>query len=179
MEIQRIYIAKMENPWKLSSERVEISLPEFDWERKYLRTDGKAPNHIVYVNEGPVMLRHGNKLNIIYSASGTWTDHYCLGMISADAESDLLNPASWIKHPEPVFEQSVQNGVYGPGHNSFFKSPDGTEDWILYHAREKPGGTSNRNPRAQKIEWTEDGYPIFQIPVSTDSLLIKPSGIQH
>jgi GH43 family beta-xylosidase len=38
-----------------------------------------------------------------------------------------------------VFQTSEENGVYAPGHNSFFTSPDGKEDWILYHANTKPG----------------------------------------
>lgn len=175
-ETQRIYIARMENPWTLATGRVEISRPEFDWERNYHRADGTPSDHIVYVNEGPQMLKHGEKLHIVYSASGTWTPHYCLGVLSADAGSDLLNPATWIKHPEPIFRQSPENGVYGPGHNSFFKSPDGTEDWILYHARSTAQPDTPRNPRAQKITWTEDDFPILGIPVSTDSLLVKPSG---
>ena len=176
VETQRIYIARMENPWTLATDRVELSIPEYDWERNYRRTDGTPSQHIIYVNEGPSMLKHGSKLNIIYSGSGTWTDHYCLGVIRADVESDLLDPASWIKHPEPIFSQSPENGVFGPGHNSFFKSPDGTEDWNLYHAREAQQGNTPRNPRAQKIEWTEDDFPVLGIPVSTDSLLVKPSG---
>ena len=176
VETQRIYIARMENPWTLATDRVELSIPEYDWERNYRRTDGTPSQHIIYVNEGPSMLKHGSKLNIIYSGSGTWTDHYCLGVIRADVESDLLDPASWVKHPEPIFSQSPENGVFGPGHNSFFKSPDGTEDWNLYHAREAQQGNTPRNPRAQKVEWTEDDFPVLGIPVSTDSLLVKPSG---
>lgn len=56
--------------------------------------------------------------------------------------------------------------------------PDGTEDWNLYHAREARQGTTPRNPRAQKVEWTEDDFPILGIPASTDSSLVKPSGIK-
>jgi len=37
-----------------------------------------------------------------------------------------------------VFQRSNTNGVYGPGHNGFFKSPDGTEDWIVYQANASP-----------------------------------------
>ncbi len=177
-ETQCIYVARMENPWTLASERVLISKPEFDWERIWQRPDGKHPRYIIYVNEGPQMLKRGNKMHIIYSASGCWTPNYCLGMLSASADSDLLNPASWTKSQTPVFQQSPENGVFGPGHNSFFKSPDGTEDWILYHANDNPndGCGNKRKPRAQKIGWTDDDMPIFGVPISTDSLLVKPSG---
>lgn len=178
MKTQRIYIARMKNPWTLATNRVEISVPEYEWERIYEDTDGSSSKYIIYVNEGPCMLKHGSKLHVIYSASGTWTDHYCLGVLSADVDSDLLNPASWVKYPKPIFSQSPENSVYGPGHNSFFKSPDGTEDWNLYHARETQYVSSPRNTRAQKVRWTDDDFPILGIPVSTDSVLIKPSGIK-
>lgn len=175
-ERQRIYIARMENPWSLATDRIELSRSDYAWEKHYHPADGNHSGHIIYVNEGPQMLKHGRKLHIVYSASGTWTPHYCLGVLSADVDSDLLNPKSWVKHPEPIFKQSPENGVYGPGHNSFFKSPDGAEDWILYHARSTAMPNTPRNPRAQKISWTEDDFPVLGIPVSTDTLLKKPSG---
>ncbi|OAH09854.1 extracellular exo-alpha-(1-_5)-L-arabinofuranosidase precursor [Streptomyces jeddahensis] len=50
--------------------------------------------------------------------------------------SDPLNPAAWTKKPSPVFRRDDAAGVYGPGHNGFFTSPDGTENWIVYHAND-------------------------------------------
>ena len=86
----------------------------------------------------PQILKRGDRLFLIYSASGCWTDHYALGMLSADASSDPLDAAAWTKSAEPVFEGSPAAGAYAPGHNSFFTSPDGREDWILYHANPEP-----------------------------------------
>jgi len=118
------------------------------------------------------------KVFLIYSASGCWTPHYKLGMLEADAERDLLDPASWKKHEEPVFTQSEENRVYGPGHNAFFTSPDGKEDWILYHANDRPdqGCGRFRKPRAQRIAWTPEGYPVFGEALSTSTAVEKPSG---
>lgn len=64
---------------------------------------------------------------------------------------DPLDPDAWTKRPEPVFKRSEENGVYGPGHNRFFKSPDGIEDWIVYHANNSPEGVcdNRRTTRAQ------------------------------
>ena len=94
--------------------------------------------------------------------------YYALGMLTADVDADLLDPASWRKAPAPLFRQSPENGVYGTGHNSFFKSPDGKEDYILYHARDTqvdpPGMGDTRSPRAQKIDWNIDDYPLFGTP---------------
>ncbi len=80
------------------------------------------------VNEGPQALMHGDRLHVIFSASGCWTDFYALGVISFNGKGNLLDAAAWEKHPQPFFKQSKENGVYAPGHNSFFKSPDGKQD---------------------------------------------------
>lgn len=181
-ETQCIYIAKMKNPWTLGSERVLISKPELEWEKHYINEKGWTPPHIIYVNEGPQPLKSpdGKYIHTVYSASGVWTPYYALGMLTASIDADLLNPASWSKSSEPVFRQSPENGVFGTGHNSFFKSPDGTEDYILFHARDNevdpPGMGDTRSPRAQKITWDENGYPVFGKPFQTSQELPLPSG---
>lgn len=181
-ETQCIYIAKMANPWTLGSERVLISKPELEWERHYINENGWNPPYIVYVNEGPQPLASpaGKYIHIVYSASGVWTPYYALGLLTAKVDADLLDPQSWVKSPQSIFRQSPENGVYGTGHNSFFKSPDGTEDYILYHARDTevdpPGAGDTRSPRAQKINWDENDYPVMGVPFPTSQELPKPSG---
>lgn len=173
---QNIYIAKMKNPWTLDDKRSKISTPELAWET---HGDLNNPNDVphVNVNEGPEVLSHKDKLFLIYSASGCWTDFYALGMLTASAESNLMEPKSWIKHLQPVFKQSPGNGVYAPGHNSFFKSPDGKQDWILYHANDKPGQGCGkfRSPRTQPFTWNKDGRPNFGEPISIKQKIKIPS----
>jgi GH43 family beta-xylosidase len=175
---QDIYIAKMKNPWAVEGKRVKISSPLYDWEKYGDLHDANNPPH-VNVNEGPEILKHNGKLFLIYSASGCWTDFYALGMLTASANSNLLDARSWKKSAKPVFKKSVKNGVYAPGHNSFFKSPDGTEDWILYHANSKPGQGCGgyRSPRMQKFTWNKDGSPNFGEPVKENMALAIPSQI--
>lgn len=169
---QDIFIAKMNNPYTIEGKRTKISSPTYDWERKW----ESGPE--VYVNEGPQFLSHDDKIFIVFSASGCWTDFYTLGLLEFDGSDDLLDASAWKKHPEPIFKQSPENDVYAPGHNSFFKSPDGTEDWILYHANSNPGDGcgGKRSPRMQKISWNEDGTPNLGTPVSEDTKLDMPSG---
>lgn len=181
-ETQCIYIARLENPWTLSSERVRISMPELEWERKYINNDGSHPDHIIYVNEGPQPLKSpkGKYIHVVYSASGCWTPFYALGMLTVRTDAELLDPKSWVKSPEPLFRQAPENHVYGTGHNSFFKSPDGKENYILYHARDTetdpPGKGDTRSPRAQKISWNNQDYPVFGKPSPNSAKLKKPSG---
>jgi GH43 family beta-xylosidase len=176
---QDIYIAKMSNPWTIEGRRVRISAPYYDWE-KYgdLIADSveEVPPH-VDVNEGPQILAHKNNLFLIYSASACWTDYYGLGMLTFTGTDNLLDSASWRKSPAAVFKQSSLNKVFAPGHNSFFKSPDGKEDWILYHANPAPdlGCGRHRSPRAQKFKWKKDGTPDFGSPVKTGARLRAPS----
>jgi GH43 family beta-xylosidase len=173
---QDIYIAKMKNPWTIEGRRVRISAPELEWEMHGDLNNPNDPPH-VNVNEGPEVLQHGDKLFLIYSASGCWTEYYALGMLSTSVNSDLMDAKSWKKNPQPVFKQSPENKVYAPGHNSFFKSPDGKEDWILYHANSLPGQGCGgfRSPRAQKFTWDKNGFPVFGVPVSENKSLSIPS----
>lgn len=173
---QNIYIARMSNPWTVGGERIKVSGPELDWE---IHGDLNNPNDVphVNVNEGPQILNYKDKLFLIYSASGCWTDFYALGMLTTTSDNNLMDPASWKKSLQPVFKQSRKNEVYAPGHNSFFKSPDGTQSWILYHANSAPGQGcgSLRSPRAQPFTWRSDGTPDFGEPVRNGVPLKVPS----
>lgn len=173
---QDIYIAAMKNPWTIEGKRTLLSKPEFEWE---LNGDLNSPNDPAHVsvNEGPEFLVHNDKIFLIYSASGCWTDRYALGMLTASVNADLLDAASWKKSAQPVFQSSVANKVYAPGHNSFFVSPNGKENWILYHANSNPGdGCGNkRSPRAQRFTWNADGTPNFGEPLAAGIKLNIPA----
>ena len=173
---QDIFIAQLKDPLTVKSKRVKISSPVYNWERNGDLGANSNPPH-VSVNEGPEMLKHSHKLFLIYSASGCWTDNYALGMLTADENSNLLDTASWKKSSVPVFKQSPENSVFATGHNSFFKSPDGKQDWILYHANSAPGqGCANaRSPRAQPFTWNADDTPNFGRPIPTSQAIAKPS----
>lgn len=168
-EQQSIYIAEMENPWTMRSERALISEPQYSWELQgkvpveWQKNTGEPP--YLRINEGPQALQNGNKLFIIYSANACWLE-YNLGMLTYDGTGSLLDRRNWRKHPQPVFSQVPQEGIYAPGHNSFFKSPDGKEDWILYHANPGPtdGCGAKRAPHMQKIGWNKDGTPNLGRP---------------
>jgi len=166
---QRLYIASMVNPWTLESSRVLISSPNYAWEQVGLPS----------VNEGPEVLKNNaGEVFVIYSASGCWTDDYALGMLTLKNGGDPLKAADWTKKNTPVFSKKPESSAYGPGHNSFFKSPDGKEDWIIYHANINPGqGCADaRNPRMQKFSWNADGTPNFGEPVKIYTKIPKPSG---
>ena len=160
---QNIYIASMSNPWTLSSERVLLSEPEYAFEL----------NGTPFVNEGPAVLQRDGKTFVAYSASGSWTDSYCLGLLTYKG-GDPLKKENWEKSQESVFQRT--RTVFGPGHCSFTVSPDGTEDWMVYHANQIPGsGWSGRKGCIQKVEWV-NGNPVFGEPLTFGEPAPLPSG---
>ncbi|MCC2683659.1 MAG: putative beta-xylosidase, partial [Paenibacillaceae bacterium] len=164
-EVQVIYIAPMANPWTISGERVKICEPSYEWER-----------HDQPVNEGPQILRRDEKIFIVYSASASWRSNYCMGML-ANIDGNVLNPTSWRKSPLPVFSRNDEAGLYSVGHCSFTTSPDGSEDWLLYHGMADPDGRwKDRSTRMQKFTWNDDGTPHFGKPVADELELPSPSG---
>ena len=95
---QRIYIARMDNPWTISGERVELSMPEYSWEKQ-----GGTPT----INEGPqIAVSPDGTVNIVYSASGSWSDYYCLGCLTLKDGADPMEKESWTKADQPIFEKN-------------------------------------------------------------------------
>lgn len=158
-QVTNIYLARMDTPTSITGTPVLLTTPEHPWEK--VKHD---------VNEAPAVLHKNGKLFMTYSASAT-DANYAMGMLTADANANLLDPASWRKSARPVFASSAANGQYGPGHNSFTTTPDGKTDVLVYHARNyrdiqgDPLKDPNRATRAQAIGWRADGTPDFGQPV--------------
>ncbi|MBP1221819.1 family 43 glycosylhydrolase [Flavobacterium sp. 1355] len=173
---QNIYIAKMKSPTEIDGERVRISSPTNPWELHGALHDDVNPAQ-VNVNEGPQFLANKKKAFIVFSASGCWTDNYSLGLLTFTGKDNLLDPLAWAKSEKPILQQSDKTKVYAPGHNSFFKSPNGREDWILYHANSNPGEGcgQQRSPRMQQIKWDKNGNPVIGDPISEGTVLAIPA----
>jgi len=154
-----LYIAKMDTPWSITGEQVMITKPEYPWEQI-----------LFWVNEGPAALIRNGRIFISYSASGT-NHNYCMGLLTADEDADLLDAKSWQKSPVPVFKSCPANSQYGPGHNSFTIAEDGKTDLLVYHARNykdivgDPLHNPDRHTRVQILCWKPDGTPDFGEPV--------------
>ena len=155
---QNLYIAHMASPVSIDSPRVKISTPTYKWEKRGMG-----------VNEGPVALEKDGALYIVYSASGSWTDDYCLGMLRF-AGGDVLNAKSWAKCPVAVF--TGRETAWAPGHCSFVRV-EGV-DYIVYHANvDKGTGWNARSVRAQPIKWSGK-TPVFGKPLPAGSEVELP-----
>lgn len=150
-----IYIAKMENPWTIEGDQVLLTTPELPWETIGFK-----------VNEGPYILKKNGKLFLTYSASAT-DYNYCMGLLTADENSNLLDPNSWVKSQKPVLASNEEFEEFGPGHNCFTIAEDGITDILVYHARTykeivgDPLDNPDRHTFIKPIKWNDDGTPIF------------------
>ena len=157
-------LASMSDALHTSSATVRISTPTEDWER---RTGA--------IQEGPVGLVHNGTAYITYSASASWTTNdYCSGVLR-NVSGDLLNPLAWEKHG-PILDR--HEFTYGPGSVVFTESPDGTEQWVLFHAYDRLNCSQwgCRSIRMQQFGWDADDWPIIGTPVNPGVWINKPSG---
>lgn len=154
--ISNLYIAELLTPFKLKSFHVLLSTPDYDWERR----GG------FWVNEGPAILKHDGKIFCTYSASATGAC-YCMGMLTAEEDADLLDPRSWQKEREPVFKTDETLKIYGPGHNCFVQGEEGEQLTVL-HFRDyetihgDPLDDHNRHAHVLRVRFSEEGKPLFE-----------------
>jgi GH43 family beta-xylosidase len=163
IETSNLYMAEIDpqKPWELISNSIMLTSPTYDWERV-----------LIPVNEGPSVIKHGNRVFVVYSASATGPE-YCLGMLYADMASDLMDIASWTKSDKPLLTSEDLTGEYGPGHNSFTVD-ENENDIFVYHSRDqecfdrkcKWGKEYSlydpcRSARVRTVIWTEYGFPIL------------------
>ena len=157
-----IRIAEMENPWTLKGDSVHLPASGFGCEE---------------VREGPYAIHHGNRMFLTYSACDTGKPDYAVGALWMDDDANPMLPESWTQIKTPLLRRADANQVFGPGHHSFFKSPNGKEDWIAYHAKTTSAYTyAGRTTRLQQLEWDEDGMPLPIIPEALGTAIKLPSG---
>jgi GH43 family beta-xylosidase len=158
-----IYIATMSNPWTVSSAFTLIANPTGGWENG--------------IDEGgSVLVRNGTVYNI-FSVGNYNYPSYCVGLLTASASANLLLAGSWTKSPGCVFSSNTSTGPWGPGSATWFKSPDGTQDWMAYHGQSVSwGDATSRQITAKQVTWDGSGNPVFGSPVAFGTPITLPSG---
>ena len=150
-----LYIAKLnrKEPWKLDSEPVVLSKPDYSW----------ANNH-TFVDEGPFSLVVGDKLYVTYSSAAVDTS-YVVNYLSIEAGKNLLVPSNWFKNPYPVFTSRSVEGEFGTGHNAYVEDEYG-DIWNTYHAR--PGVEGVRSSGIRRVHFDVDGAPRLDMTEEMD-----------
>ncbi|EHY53780.1 hypothetical protein HRR83_004425 [Exophiala dermatitidis] len=159
---QDLFLVELASPEQAVPETLTcISRAELPWERP----DGGRRG----VNEGPTWveiptagsrsesgLGSGESYSfrgIVYSANGSWTSDYKLGVLElVGGTDDPLQPSSWRKRPTPLLESDRrQGGPFGPGHASFIvfgQARCPPQIFCIYHATANEGeGWNNRKAR--------------------------------
>ena len=153
-KISSLYIAELESPTVMKTAQVLLTTPDYDWERVDF-----------WVNEGPAVVKTEDRIFVTFSASATGAC-YCMGMLSIDADAEILDPHAWKKERMPVLQTSEEHGLYGPGHNTFFTDENG-KLVTSYHARQydeiigDPLYDINRHTYLMDVPF-EDGRPVFR-----------------
>lgn len=160
-----LFMAKINpnEPNKLISMPILLTRPEYEWECVRFK-----------VNEGASVIKSDDKVIVYFSASGTGAE-YCVGMLWADADSDLMDKNSWHKLDRPILSTDDLDGEVGPGHNSFVVDENGKQ-LIVYHARPSSHLTKEcgtycdeslydpcRHARIRGIAFDDNGLPFVVI----------------
>ncbi|AGZ40853.1 glycoside hydrolase family 43 protein [Actinoplanes friuliensis] len=156
-----MFIARMANPYSLSGARTHLPLA------------GGCPT----IREAPATLNRNGRTWLVYSTCDTGTPDYQLWMTSIADGADPLVATNWRQRSGAVYQRNDAAGVFAPGSNNFFRSPDGTEDWMAYHAKTTSAFTyDGRTTRLQKIGWNTDGSPDLGRPIALGTAQATPSG---
>ena len=150
-----LYIAKLnpKEPWKLSTDPVVLSKPEYGW----------ANNH-TFVDEGPFALPREDRLYLTFSSAAVDTS-YVVGLLAIEKGKDLLDARNWRKKNYPILTSRSVEGEYGTGHNAYVTDEEGTV-WNTYHAR--PGVDGARSSGIRRVHFNAEGEPVLDMTEEMD-----------
>ena len=153
-----LYIAGIDpkEPWRLTTDPVLLSMPEYGW----------ANNH-TFVDEGPFALITKDRVYLTFSSAAV-DSTYVVGLLSAEPGADLLNTENWVKENYPLLSSRSVEGEFGTGHNAYVTDDDGLV-WNTYHAR--PGVNGPRSSGIRRVHFNAEGFPILDL---TEELDLKP-----
>ena len=153
-----LYIAQIDpsEPWKLTTDPVLLSMPEYGW----------ANNH-TFVDEGPFALKRDGKVYLTFSSAAV-DSTYVVGLMTGDENADLLNPENWVKENYPLLTSRSVEGEFGTGHNAYVTDDEGFV-WNTYHAR--PGVDGPRSSGIRRVHFNAEGFPVLDMKEEID---LKP-----
>jgi GH43 family beta-xylosidase len=144
-------------PARLTSEPVQIIVPEFAWDNA--------------IAEGPNVTIHDGVIFMIYSGSLVGID-YTTGLVTAPAgaSADLLDPDTWTKLDYPLQKSGFYNGSLqlGTGHGMFSHDEDGNLIYVFHNAEYEAGQYGGRDAQVRRVHWASDGMPVLDMQTSEE-----------
>ena len=164
-----IVVDRMLDMLTLAGEARVVIRPHADWQLFKAQRSMYGAVYDWYTIEG-ASLRFHNGLYYCFFSGGAWEhDNYGISYVIAD---QVMGPYSLPPWDPQVLLRSVPERVIGPGHNSFTRSPDGKQEFIVYHAWD-PGMTARRMC-IDPLYW-DNGIPVVHGPTWTPQPLAKSS----
>lgn len=173
-----LYMQEMTNPWTLKSGSSRITInsgaPTLAWEggtleisRPFIHTAGGVTR---------TFIPYSSENHVTHRSNGPPCWDWCVGMF-VNTDGNVSNPGSWSKVALPSLAGGPASGMYRVLAATAFKSPDGTEDWVIYNASDAAGTDfGERDAYIQKFTWNGSGYPVFGTPVPMGTAQTTPSG---
>jgi GH43 family beta-xylosidase len=157
-----IVVDRMLDMTHLAGEARLVVRPHADWHLFLAQRPMYGAVYDWHTVEGPAVQVHDGRYYCFYSGGAWERENYGVSYVVAD------HPLGPFRRPEPshaALLMSTRAGrVIGPGHNSFTRSPDDSETWIVYHAWDL--ARTARRMCIDKLEWHGD-QPLTAGPTST------------
>ncbi len=150
-----LYIAELDrkDPWRLASEPVVLSKPDYGW----------ANNH-TFVDEGPFAITDHGKLLLTFSSAAV-DSTYVVGLFTLEKGLDPLTVSNWKKKGYPLLTSRSAEGQFGTGHNAYVKDEDGIV-YNTYHAR--PSLDGPRSTGIRRVHFDIDDEPMLDVTEDLD-----------
>jgi len=157
---QTALLSEMKNPYTVTGPILELIDAEYDWEKEGHAYSSSQDLWYPAVIEGLTpMIGPDGQLFVVYAASGYWTPGYCLGQMTF-LGGDLFDINNWKKSPQPIFKKNDE--VCGTGGPCLVTSPDGKENFLLYHAYFGKDTTGYRYCFMEPYYIDETGFHVGQ-----------------
>ncbi|MEY2429176.1 MAG: arabinan endo,5-alpha-L-arabinosidase [Verrucomicrobiota bacterium] len=156
-----IVVDRLAGMTRLAGDCHVVVRARYDWTlyQAHRRMDVYDATFDWHTIEGPCVVKHGGRYYCFYSGSNYKTTGYGVDYVVADKP---LGPYS-DQGDRPRVLHSVAGKVRGPGHHSIVTGPDGSTQYLVYHAWDR--GMEVRQMCIDKLVWTAKG-PRCEGPTS-------------
>lgn len=161
-----IVVDRMLDMLTLAGQSKVVTRPHADWQLFQAQRSLYGGVHDWHTIEGAALRFHNGRYYCFYSGGSWERENYGISYVVAD---HVLGPYRLPTIANPVL-RSVPGHVIGPGHNSFTESPDGMDEYIVYHAWD--AAMTARRMCIDLLLW-EDTHPVVDGPSWTLQTLTK------
>lgn len=162
-----IVVDRMLDMLTLAGDPHLVIRPHADWQLFQAQRSIYGAVYDWHTIEGAALRLHNNRYYCFYSGGAWEHDNYGISYVVAD---HVLGPYRLPPQDQQILLRSVPSHMIGPGHNSFTESPDGNQEYIIYHAWD-PAMTARRMC-IDHLRWDNE-RPVIEGPTWTPQALIK------